>query len=180
MTLSQEDIVRGLMGERIRISASIYLVVRDAHVAEDIFQNVTVKALAGKATFEHEAQLYSWARITARHEGLNWLRDNRARTTVLDSAVLDLLEAAPASTPSHAHIDHLEALRTCMEKVPEQARKMLELRYVDEQPCTEVSRTMKLELDTVYQRLSRLHRSLRICISRQLGEELPPREPARA
>jgi hypothetical protein len=39
---------------------------------------------------------------------------------------------------------------------------------------------MKLELDTVYQRLSRLHRSLRICISRQLGEEMPPTEPARA
>jgi RNA polymerase sigma-70 factor, ECF subfamily len=178
MTLTQEDIVRGLMTERTRMSASIYLIVRDAHTAEDIFQNVTVKALAGKATFEHEAQLYSWARITARHEALNWLRDHRARTTVLDSAVLDLLEAAPVPRPSHAQVNQLEALRTCLEKVPEQARRMLDMRYVDERPCAEVSRVMKIEIDTVYQRLSRLHRSLRICISRQLGEEAPPTESA--
>lgn len=44
--LAQADIVRTLLAARMRISASAWVIVRDAQAAEDIFQNVTVKALA--------------------------------------------------------------------------------------------------------------------------------------
>lgn len=171
MTLPQEDIVRALMTERVRISAAIFLIVRDAHVAEDIFQNVTVKALAGKATFEHVAQLFSWARISARHEALNWLRDHRNRTAVLDEAVLDLLAVDPQESRPQPQVDQIEALRACLAKLPEDARALLDRRYVDGQACADVSRTLKLGIDTVYQRLSRLHRALRVCITKRLGTE---------
>ncbi len=174
MTLAQDDIVRALMTERMRISTSIYIIVRDAHVAEDIFQNVTVKALSGKAVFEHPSQLFSWAQITARHEALNWLRDRKKRSATFDPSVLELLTADIASRNSHLHIDQLEALRECMAKLPEGSQNLLEMRYFEERPCTEVSQVMKLGLDTVYQRLSRLHKSLRLCIARQLGEAASP------
>jgi DNA-directed RNA polymerase specialized sigma24 family protein len=57
--LAQVDIVRTLLAARMRISASAWVIVRDAQAAEDIFQNVTVKALAGGGQFEREAQLVS-------------------------------------------------------------------------------------------------------------------------
>jgi hypothetical protein len=39
MPLSEKEILRFLMQSRERISAAAWLVVKDAHVAEDIFQN---------------------------------------------------------------------------------------------------------------------------------------------
>ena len=66
MKLSEEIILQTLLGARTRLSAAVWLVVRDTHGAEDIFQDITLKAMRGSATFESEAALRSWAFITAR------------------------------------------------------------------------------------------------------------------
>jgi len=47
MTISEQDILRTLMKSRDRIAAAAWIVVRDAHATEDIFQNVALKALTG-------------------------------------------------------------------------------------------------------------------------------------
>ena len=43
------------MQSRERISAAAWLVVKDAHVAEDIFQNTVLKAVTKDVSFEAEA-----------------------------------------------------------------------------------------------------------------------------
>ena len=70
MKLSEEIILQTLLGARTRLSAAVWLVVRDTHGAEDIFQDITLKAMRGSATFESEAALLSWAFITARRQGI--------------------------------------------------------------------------------------------------------------
>jgi len=48
MTISEQDILRTLMKSRDRIAAAAWVVVRDAHAAEDIFQNVALKTLRSR------------------------------------------------------------------------------------------------------------------------------------
>ena len=55
MPLSEKEILRFLMQSRERISAAAWLVVKDAHVAEDIFQNTVLKAVTKDVSFEAEA-----------------------------------------------------------------------------------------------------------------------------
>ena len=74
MALSEQGILQRLMSQRDRISAAAWLVVRDAHIAEDIFQNVALKALAKEVAFDSDGALMSWAFIAARREGIDWLR----------------------------------------------------------------------------------------------------------
>ena len=62
------------MQSRERISAATWVVVQDAHVSEDIFQNTVIKAVTKEVQFDAEAALLSWAMISARREGLDWLR----------------------------------------------------------------------------------------------------------
>ena len=100
MALSQEIIVRVLFAARSRLSAAAWLVVRDAQAAEDIFQNVSVKALTKGVPFEHEAQLLSWAHVTVRHEAIDWLRRQRTGLVPLEVDVLELLEAEWAAEPT--------------------------------------------------------------------------------
>ena len=73
MTISEQDILRTLMKSRNRIAAAAWVVVRDAHAAEDIYQNVALKALTKEVSFESEGAVLSWAFITARREGIDWL-----------------------------------------------------------------------------------------------------------
>ena len=77
--------------ELLRIAAAAWVVVRDAHAAEDIFQNVALKALTKEVSFEAEGAVLSWAFITARREGIDWLRRHRKESTGLDPEILDLL-----------------------------------------------------------------------------------------
>jgi len=174
MALSQEDVVRTLLAARIRISASAWLVVRDVQAAEDIFQNLSVKALSGTTRFELEAQLLSWAHITARHEALNWVRSRKSRALSLDEAVLDLV----ASEGDREGVDRkegqrVEALRECLATLPSGSRQILDLRYAEERSCEEISRVLGVGLDAVYQRLSRLHRAVKQCTERRLTGEAP-------
>ena len=59
VALDHQDIVRALLAARSRISAAVFLVVRDAQTAEDIFQDVSVKGLSDDVSFEGEPQLVS-------------------------------------------------------------------------------------------------------------------------
>jgi len=85
------------MKSRDRIAAAAWVVVRDAHAAEDIFQNVALKALTKEVSFEAEGAVLSWAFITARREGIDWLRRHRRELTGLDSEVLEMVERARSS-----------------------------------------------------------------------------------
>ena len=72
MALNSQQIVQTLLAVRTRISAAVWVIVRDAQAAEDIFQDVSVKALSADVQFDRVPQLVSWAQITARHQALNW------------------------------------------------------------------------------------------------------------
>lgn len=168
MMLTEAQILQCLMAARTRLSAAVWLVVRDTHGAEDIFQNVTLKAMAGRATFETDAALLSWAFITARREAIDWIRRCRRETVGLDDGLLDLLdrEWRVASPVQSARLD---ALAECLQSTSGEARELLRLRYDEGHSCEEVAARVGLGLDAVYQRLSRLHRRLRECVEGKMG-----------
>ncbi|MFM8357743.1 MAG: RNA polymerase sigma factor [Verrucomicrobiota bacterium] len=168
MPLAEADILQVLMQARSRLSAAVWLVVRDPHAAEDIFQNLAVKAMTGRASFPTEAALLSWAFITGRREGIDWLRRQQRESTGLADDVLELLERE-WQEPDRTAGARLEALGECLESLPEAARRMLRLRYFEGRSCEEVADQMSLGLDAVYKRLSRLHQALRQCVEGRLG-----------
>ena len=91
MPLSEKEILRFLMQSRERISAAAWLMVKDAHVAEDIFQNTVLKAVTKDVSFDTEAALFSWAFITTRRDSLNWIRKHRRESVGIDEEILTLI-----------------------------------------------------------------------------------------
>ena len=157
------------MQSRPRISAAVWVIVRDTHVAEDIFQNVALKAITKTVHFESEGALLSWAFITARREGIDWLRRRKGEGAFLGNEALGLLEADWLSEATVPRDSRVEALRECMERMPEQSRQLLKLRYFEGQSCGDVARGLEAGINTVYKRLSRIHQSLRDCVETRLG-----------
>ena len=169
MTLSEQAVLQALMQARVRVSAAAWLIVRDTHAAEDIFQNVAVKALTRDLSFESESALLSWAFITARREGIDWLRRHRRETSCLDTEILALLEHEWQSEAVQPEGSRVDALRECLESVPAESRLLLRLRYFDGHNCEDVARSLGIGLNAIYKRVSRLHESLRLCIEGKLG-----------
>ena len=91
MTLSENEILKTLMQSRVRIAAAIWLAVRDTQAAEDIYQHVVLKAMTKETRFAAEGSVLSRAVITARHEGIDWLRWWRKERNGLAPEIMDLL-----------------------------------------------------------------------------------------
>jgi RNA polymerase sigma-70 factor, ECF subfamily len=171
MALTKDEIVRTLLQARTRLSACACVIVRDVHIAEDIFQNVTIKAMNDAVQFEHEAPLLSWAFLTARNEGLNILRERKSQLVVLDSTILEMLESSWCSEGVAQDGERYQAMRDCFSAMPEGSRRVLELRYIESRSCEQTANNLGIKVDALYQRLSRLHQALRNCIERKLTGE---------
>jgi RNA polymerase sigma-70 factor (ECF subfamily) len=169
MAFDEQTILQTLMSWRNRISAAAWVVVRDTHAAEDIFQNVALKALTKDVTFESEAALRSWAFITARREGIDWLRKHKHETACLDESILSILENSWEGESTVNAGGRVEALRECLNSVPEQSRHLLKLRYFDGYSCEEVAKQLGAGLTAIYKRVSRLHHSLKDCVEARLA-----------
>ena len=157
------------MEARIRLSAAAWLVTRDAHAAEDAFQNMALKAITRKVEFENESALLSWAFIVVRREGIDWLRRHQRVSLEVDSELVDLLNQEWISKKTHAPAGgRLEALSLCLEALPEKSRSLLNLKYFEGLNGSEISTRIGIDVNAVYKRLSRLHQGLRQCVERKM------------
>jgi RNA polymerase sigma-70 factor (ECF subfamily) len=164
MPLSEKEILRFLMQSRERISAAAWLVVKDAHVAEDIFQNTVLKAVTKDVSFEAEAALFSWAFITARRDSLNWCRKHGRESVGIDEDILTLIHQDWQNDHLNPKGNRFELLRDCMEELPQKSEKILRLRYFEGLSCGEIADSISITLDAVYKRISRIQNSLRKCV----------------
>jgi RNA polymerase sigma-70 factor (ECF subfamily) len=164
MPLSEKEILRFLMQSRERISAAAWLVVKDAHVAEDIFQNTVLKAVTKDVSFEAEAALFSWAFITARRDSLNWCRKHGRESVGIDEDILTLIHQDWQNDHLNPKGNRFEVLRDCMEEMPQKSEKILRLRYFEGLSCGEIADSISITLDAVYKRISRIQNSLRKCV----------------
>ena len=164
MPLSEKEILRFLMQSRERISAAAWLVVKDAHVAEDIFQNTVLKAVTKDVSFQAEAALFSWAFITARRDSLNWFRKHGRELVGIDEDILTLIHQDWQNDHLNPKGNRFELLRDCMEELPQKSEKILRLRYFEGLSCGEIADSISITLDAVYKRLSRIQNSLRKCV----------------
>ena len=164
MPLSEKEILRFLMQSRERISAAAWLVVKDAHVAEDIFQNTVLKAVTKDVSFQAEAALFSWAFITARRDSLNWIRKHGRELVGIDEDILTLIHQDWQNDHLNPKGNRFELLRDCMEELPQKSEKILRLRYFEGLSCGEIADSISITLDAVYKRISRIQNSLRKCV----------------
>jgi RNA polymerase sigma-70 factor (ECF subfamily) len=164
MPLSEKEILRFLMQSRERISAAAWLVVKDAHVAEDIFQNTVLKAVTKDVSFQAEAALFSWAFITARRDSLNWCRKHGRESVGIDEDILTLIHQDWQNDHLNPKGNRFELLRDCMEELPQKSEKILRLRYFEGLSCGEIADSISITLDAVYKRISRIQNSLRKCV----------------
>ncbi len=166
MSMDQIDIVRVLLRDREKMFAYIWSIVRDAHIADDVFQDVSLLAIEHRQEINSEEHLCGWLRRASRLKALEALRARKRMPSMLSEEAMSLLEAHWQEYDGHSASDVVDSLRACMARLTPYARQVIKLRYVDGMGGEEVAATLNRKLDTVYKSLSRIHRSLRDCMER--------------
>lgn len=167
MQPNQEKTIVLLLAHRAMLLGYITSIVRDAHLAEDVFQDVSLVVLKKGVALQDEQAFPAWARQIARLEALTALRKRKQAPQLLDQTVLEMLDQhwrASDREPSAAR----QALSECVQRLSPPARRLIELRYVDNLRGPEVAEKLARPLNTVYVALSRTYRFLSGCIRRRL------------
>ena len=146
--------------------AYLYGVLPDAHVAEDLFQEVCVVAVQKAAEFQDGTNFVAWARTIAR----NKLREHlRRRSGVnVDDAFFDGLESAfdAVRDPDVRK----EALRRCLGEIQDRARQMLVWRYEEGLTAASIADRTGQSRAGVNSLLQRVREILRECVARRTAE----------
>jgi RNA polymerase sigma-70 factor (ECF subfamily) len=166
MPVAQDVLVRLLLSERAMLLGYIGALVRDSHLAEDVFQDVALIVLRKRDELSGASGFPSWARKIARLESLNVLRRETRVPRPLDQSVLDVLDQhwtesdeGPASA----------ALRACLHRLTERSQKLVELRYRDGLSGKRLAERLAQPTNTVYVTLARIHKALSDCVRGHLG-----------
>lgn len=167
--MTEELLVKTLLGARPRLLAAVLAVVRDAHQVEDVFQEVMVKALRMRESFTDEAGLLAWTRVTMRNQGIDFVRRAGRLESILSELALD---AVADHLDRHAAADSLRvsALNTCVSHLPQESRRLLRLRYDEGWSGRDLSQVLRRSEDAIYKALSRLHQALRKCVEERVAQ----------
>lgn len=164
-----ENVAAILLAERLPLTAFLASVTRDFHLAEDVFQEVCVKAVARAAEFESPAHVLNWARLAGKNRAIDILRARDGKYVGLSEEMLAMLaEEWPDTARAEALQD---ALSHCVERLTPQNRELLRLRYFERRACDEVAGIMGRKLESIYQALARLHKCLGDCVRARLHQE---------
>ncbi|MGB8165916.1 MAG: sigma-70 family RNA polymerase sigma factor [Chthoniobacteraceae bacterium] len=168
--MTEKLLVKTLLDARPRLVAGAFAVVRDAHSADDVFQEVLLRALRMRESFSDAGGVLAWARVTARNLGIDQVRRAGRLDEILSELALDALDARLEET-ADSQRQRAEAMRVCLEKLPDESRRLLRMRYDEGRNGAELSRLLRRNEAAIYKALSRLHQALRQCIDVRLAAQ---------
>jgi RNA polymerase sigma-70 factor (ECF subfamily) len=155
-----------------RLRAFIGTLVRDPHVREDVFQNVSLALWRSFERYDPERPFGPWALGVAARQVLKAQREDRRFPCIFPPETIALIQDQFERTDGGTGERHA-ALLECVGRLPDSSRELLGLRYTQELPCGEIARRLSTSLDAIHQQLSRLRARLSECVTRRLNSDSP-------
>jgi RNA polymerase sigma-70 factor (ECF subfamily) len=159
--------------------------VRDPGVAEELAQDAFVKAFGALKTYDPAYKFSSWILRIAHNTAIDYLRRHRPDTVSLDdertgrqveSVLVDASQPSPLLQAERAGL--AEALEAALERLRPEYRRLVVMRYQEDQSYEDIAAMLSLPLGTVKSHLHRArHELARLMV--QSGWGPPAREPPR-
>lgn len=142
-------------------------------VAEDVVQDTFLNALKSKKLLEFKDvnSRRSWLRGISRNVFLMHCRKARRSPVKITSKALQYAEEIWASKflRNGDGFDFLEALRTCLESLPEKMHGVIEMRYRHKNSILEIASALDMSVDGINSLLRRTKERLRECVNRRIA-----------
>lgn len=136
--------------------------------AEEILQETNLIIWRKARQFEIGTNFFAWSSRIAMYEVLKF-RERRGREKLRFSCAFVETIAAEAAEAGDYWETRRAALSTCLEKLRPRDRELIEQRYADGENGIGVADKLGRPVNSVYQSLGRIRRSLIECVNRQLA-----------
>ncbi len=143
-------------------------ILKDYEEAIDVTQEVFIKAMREPRFYDEEFKIKAWLYRVTTNLCFNLVRNRKRRAAIL--------EAAHRPTSAEAkqvdlvfHGERQETILQAMEKLSENHRRILMLRYYSDLSYAEIADALDVKLGTVMSRLSRAKRRLVEALDRVEG-----------
>jgi RNA polymerase sigma-70 factor (ECF subfamily) len=161
------QLVQAVTRHQSMIQAYAYAIVRDFHVAEDVFQEVAVIVAERWETVPAGDGLVPWLRETTRRKALEALRKERRASALLSEGALEKL--GEAFQPGGPRPEVKEALTSCLSKVEGSARAILEARCGEGLSGEAIAHKFGRSIQSIYSILKRTRVIVAQCVERTLA-----------
>lgn len=130
-------------------------IVKDRQEAYDVTQEVFIRAMRESRFFDEEFKMKAWMFRVTTNLCFNLVRDRKRRGQILETKV------RPADRTKADQLEQVffgqrqNEVLTAIEKMTQDHREILMLRYYDELSYSEIADVLEVKLGTVMSRLSR-------------------------
>jgi RNA polymerase sigma-70 factor (ECF subfamily) len=153
------------------VRAFVASVVRDWHAADDVVQEVGLVLWRKFDAYDPRRPFGAWARGVAAVQLLKE-RDRFRRTLpILSPGAVEAVRRAYDGTERREPAAALDALRRCLQGLPERARQLLRLRYEESLPLERIAAAMTASLPAVKKALLRIRARLQDCVRQRLAAD---------
>lgn len=167
-----DEFVTQLTDVQGRLFGYILSLLPQADVAHDVLQETNLELWRKRESFEPGTDFMAWACRLAYFAVLRHVRDKGRDRHHFDEQLID--DLAPAAQRVSSDLDtRLEALRRCMENLPEAHRRLLHQRYHENIPVQRIAEMSRRSRLAVSQSLFRIRAALLKCIDRARLEHRP-------
>jgi RNA polymerase sigma-70 factor (ECF subfamily) len=167
---TQEYIVKELLLHRSILFGYILGITADFHLAEDLYQEVSMTAFKKAGSFTQGTNFRAWIFEIARRKLLEQQRQVSRQGLPLNKKTLEKIEDS-FSRYENRWEQEREALSHCVEELSETSRSVLHMRYEESLKLDEIGKKIKKPSGTVQVALSRIRAKLRSCIEAFLRRE---------
>ena len=150
-------------------------VVGEQAVAEELAQEVFLRVVRSRATYQPQAKFTTWIYRIAANLALNWLRDHRReRNSRADAGEsgknpLEIKDPAASAFELVARDQELTKLRgavqSALSRLPDRQREAVRMRAYDDLCYADIAEALDCSTDAVKSLLFRAYTSLRVCLS---------------
>ena len=166
-------LVQVLARHQLMITAYARAITGDAHLAEDVYQEVAV-ILARDPTRipAAEDEVAVWLRSVTRLKALETGRQAR-RTLRMADDVIELVgdHFEPSATDEVTTLR--EAMASCLAALPQDQRRIVDGRYRDDLTCEAIADQVGRSVQGIYAVLKRVRVALQDCVERRLAKGAP-------
>ena len=156
-----------------KVFTSIYLIVKDRYVAEDLLQETYIKAIdvIRSGRYNEEGKFLPWIARIAHNLAIDYFRkEKRYPTIVLEdgSKVFNSFDFAEDSAEDlQMKSDQIAHVREMIKKLPEEQREVLVLRHYEELSFQEIAEQTGVSINTALGRMRYALINLRKMIEKQ-------------
>ena len=152
---------------QLRLYSYLVIVLHNTNDAEDVLQETSIVLWEKFDDYQEGTNFGAWAIAIARNKSLRFM-DNNKRTRQLFSNDFYKRVSELASISVGDVDQRSEALQICLEKVPDDGKELLTMKYTKEMSYQKISQYTGRSVNNLYSYFCKLNRALKICIEKRI------------